>query len=164
MAWFEGITDAETLRAEYRKLVMRWHPDAPNGDNDTMAEINAAYDSLFNRLKAEGNSRADRYDSHSWERTEETPEEFREAITKLVMIQDVEVELCGRWIWVTGDTYPHRQELREAGCRFSRKKSAWYWHSPKDGFRYRGHKSLQEIRDAYGSQKLSRGAGAIVTA
>ena len=31
------------------------------------------------------------------------------------------------WWWITGDTYPHRATFKAAGCRWSRKRKAWYW-------------------------------------
>ena len=30
------------------------------------------------------------------------------------------------WHWITGDTYPLRGMLKELGCRWSRKRQAWY--------------------------------------
>lgn len=37
------------------------------------------------------------------------------------------------WWWLSGNTYPHRQLLKEQGARFSRKRRAWYfigWELP----------------------------------
>ena len=31
------------------------------------------------------------------------------------------------WWWLRGDTYPHRAAFKAAGCRWSRKRKAWYW-------------------------------------
>jgi hypothetical protein len=39
---------------------------------------------------------------------------------------DLRVEITGSWIWVDGDTKPHRHELKEHGLRFSRTKCKWY--------------------------------------
>lgn len=33
----------------------------------------------------------------------------------------------GCCIWVSGDTKPHRETLKEFGFRWAPKKSAWYW-------------------------------------
>jgi hypothetical protein len=30
------------------------------------------------------------------------------------------------WYWLRGDTYPHRDTLKRWGCRWSRKRKAWY--------------------------------------
>ena len=37
------------------------------------------------------------------------------------------------WWWLTGNTYPHRQLLKQQGARFSGKRRAWYfigWELP----------------------------------
>jgi hypothetical protein len=31
------------------------------------------------------------------------------------------------WWWLTGDTYPHREALKSAGCRWSKLRKAWYF-------------------------------------
>lgn len=53
MQWFENnIKDINDLRAAYKKLLIKYHPDN-NVENTTgiMQEINAEYDVLFQRLK-----------------------------------------------------------------------------------------------------------------
>lgn len=31
------------------------------------------------------------------------------------------------WWWIDGETYPHRETLKQHGARFSRRRRAWYW-------------------------------------
>ncbi|MBN1965319.1 MAG: hypothetical protein JW910_11790 [Anaerolineae bacterium] len=31
------------------------------------------------------------------------------------------------WFWIRGDTYPHRDTLKRWGCRWSKKRKAWYY-------------------------------------
>lgn len=31
------------------------------------------------------------------------------------------------WWWLSGNTYPHRQTLKQNGCRWSKKRRAWYF-------------------------------------
>ena len=31
------------------------------------------------------------------------------------------------WWWISGDTYPHKDTLKRWGCRWSRKRRAWYY-------------------------------------
>ena len=50
MKWFQGITTLKDLRKEYRRLVVKYHPDN-GGQEDTIKEINAEYDHLFKKLK-----------------------------------------------------------------------------------------------------------------
>ena len=50
MKWFQGITTLKELRKEYRRLVVKHHPDN-GGNEDVIKEINAEYDRLFKKLK-----------------------------------------------------------------------------------------------------------------
>ena len=67
----------------------------------------------------------------------------------------VDVEVCGSWIWVSGDTRPVKGALKGMGFRFSGNKQCWYWH--EGPFRKRGKHicSMDEIRDMYGSEKYA---------
>ena len=46
------------------------------------------------------------------EKVKETPEEFKKIINELVTLQGIEIEICGDWIWVTGNTYNCREQLK----------------------------------------------------
>jgi hypothetical protein len=56
--------------------------------------------------------------------------DYGEIIDKISDL-DISIEKCSHWLWVTGNTYPCRQRLREAGFRYSYKKRAWYWSLSK---------------------------------
>lgn len=71
-----------------------------------------------------------------------------------------EIELCGSWLWIGGNTRANKDELKSAGCKWSKSKAKWYWHHAEAGARwYRGKSSMAEIRSKYGSTAFrSRGA------
>lgn len=151
--YFDHCKDLNELKAAYKSLALKHHPDA-GGDVRTMQEINAEYDSVFSRLKDAQNRQAQRPDSKT-RTTTETPQEFRAIVEALLRIDGIEVELCGAWLWVSGDTYDHREELKAAGCMFSRSKKRWYWRHEEDGARWsRGKKTMSDIRAKYGSEWL----------
>ena len=52
MKWFKEVTSIEELRSQYKALALKNHPDV-GGTVKAMQEINAEYDALFARLKAE---------------------------------------------------------------------------------------------------------------
>ena len=39
--------------------------------------------------------------------------------------QTLDIQITGSWIWVSGDTKPHKTELGAHGLRWSRKKEKW---------------------------------------
>lgn len=39
----------------------------------------------------------------------------------------LDVLVVGKWVWVSGPTYPLRAQLVGMGLRWSKEKSKWYW-------------------------------------
>lgn len=150
--YFDSVTSLDELKAAYKRLALKNHPDM-GGDLRTMQAINAEYDSMFAILKAKHNAQAKQ--DGTTRATTETPEEYRQVVEAIINLDGIEVELCGCWLWVSGDTYTHKDALKAAGFRWSRTKKMWYWHHAEDGQRWsRGCKSMEEIRNTYGSEKL----------
>lgn len=109
----------------------------------------------FCLLKAKQNFAANDDLTGRTRHTTETPDEFKAIVDVLLKLEGVEVELCGAWLWIDGNTYPHRSALKAAGCRWSASKRKWYWrHEEDDCFWSRGTASMEEIRDKYGSEWL----------
>ena len=154
MKWFVGVTTLDELKKRYRKLAMQHHPDM-GGDLETMKEINNEHDELFELLKADQNRRADADATGRTHRTTETAAEFRDIISFLLTLDGLEVELCGSWLWIGGDTRKHKDQLKAAGCRWSNNKKLWYWHHKENGSRWhKGTKTINQIRSKYGSQRF----------
>ena len=86
--------------------------------------------------------------------TSETMEEFKEVIDKIIHFKNVNIEIIGSWIWLTGDTRTYKEIIKELGFRWSKNKIAWYYH--KDEFRKRSSKvlSLDDIREKFGSERV----------
>lgn len=152
MKFFANCETLDELKAEYRRLAMKHHPDR-GGDVETMKAINAEHDALFELLKKQHNDSADEY-----HQTTETAEEFREVIAALLKLDGLTVELCGCWLWISGNTREHKEALKAAGCRWSKQKMMWYWRHPEDKRSYyRSKSTMSDIRQKYGSQ-VFRGA------
>lgn len=160
MKYFAACTTLDELKKEYRRLAMIHHPDH-GGDTATMQAINGEYSEAFARLKNQHNAAAD--EAHQ---TTETPEEFIAIISQLLRFPSLIVELCGSWLWITGETYGIKDQLKAAGCRWSSSKKAWYWHHPEEGHRWhKGTATMSDIRTKYGSQTYKgRNAAEAITA
>ena len=62
-------------------------------------------------------------------------------------------ELCGSWVWCSGETKKHKEALKGAGFHWSQNKKKWYWHHEEPGRKWRrGNTSMADIRRKYGSQ------------
>ena len=149
MKFFTNIHTLDELKKAYRRLAMQHHPDQ-GGDLETMKQVNEEHDKLFETLKNSHNETADEY-----HQTTETPEEFREIINLLLGLDGLELELCGSWLWIGGNTKTHKEELKVAGCRWSQNKKLWYWHHAEEGQKWRrGKASMSQIRSKYGSESI----------
>ena len=82
---------------------------------------------------------------------------YREIITALINIPNITIELIGSWLWITGETKPIKEYLKELGFKFSGKKSAWYWKPGEKKYRKKSKRelNLDEIRNLYGSETVN---------
>lgn len=144
MKYFNGIETLEELKKAYRKLCVKNHPDN-GGSVEKMAEINAEYTKVFESLK-----------NNSTHTTTEMPEDYINIINRIIHIIDIEIEICGSWIWVSGNTKAHKETLKECNFKWASKKMMWYWR-PEDQATIRSRKggvTMAEIRLKYGSEKV----------
>lgn len=157
--WIVPVPDnVEDLKGIYRKLALENHPDR-GGDKVKMQEINAEYAFLFESLKdVHKSSRPDGPRTYTAEqKTKETPEDFINICAELFKLDGLEVELCGRWLWIGGNTMAHKDRLKALGCKWSKGKQKWSWHFPEDAaMSYKGKKawSMDRIRLQFGSERL----------
>jgi curved DNA-binding protein CbpA len=145
-------------RKQYKELLKLHHPDN-GGDLQIMQEINAEYDRMFKILKERHeNSSADSgtenadYNNMKYDFAED--EKLREILNRIIHFEGMDIELVGEWIWVSGNTYACKKELKELGFRWASQKKMWYWHS--EAFRKISRRtlSMDEIRNYYGSTRV----------
>lgn len=155
MTYFKNCKTAEELKKAYREWAKKLHPDL-GGNAEEFKAMQNEYEKLWERLKnVHQNVKGETYTKTS-DTTTETPQEFINIINTLIRLRGIEVEICGSWIWVSGDTRTHKDILKELGFKWAHKKKAWYYH--KDKFRKKSHEELtmDEIRDMFGSKKYEQ--------
>lgn len=150
---FAECKTGEEVKALYKKLALKWHPDR-GGDNESMKALNLAFEQVFNRLK-------DIHVNHNTgetytKATYETPKEFIDLINNLFKLSGIVIEICGSFVWVSGNTKEHKDALKALGLKYSANKTAWY--KAPVGYRKASNKkfSMDEIRDFYGSQIITK--------
>lgn len=146
--FFENCATLDALKAEYKRLAKRYHPDM-GGDTATMQEINNQYEAAFNRMN--GNA------TNGTTNTEAAAD-FINIINQLMKIKGITVEIVGSWVWCSGDTRPVKEELKAAGMRWASKKRMWYWHSG-EYYKRSSNASMDAIRRKYGSRIVTKREG-----
>jgi len=138
-----NLTKADIKKA-YKKACTKYHPDK-GGSVEMMQAVNQAYDELKD---FEGNIEAGALGYSDL---------LNEALLKIINLPNIEIEICGAWVWVTGDTKQHSKELGKNGAGFwwAKKKKAWYFRPADWKSSSRGDWSLDRIRGEHGSQKVN---------
>lgn len=159
---FAEAKTAEELKKAYKKACLQLHPDK-GGDPAEFKAMQAEYERHAARLaheEAGGNYRHNQKADGTYKTAEELYNEdkaFRAVLDKILGLDGLEIEVCGNWLWVGGNTYEHRAALKEAGCKFASKKKMWYWQPGGWVKKTKGTLSMDKIRDLHGSEKLQRG-------
>lgn len=158
--YFANCRTLDELKKVYKHLAQKHHPDV-GGDTRTMQEINAEYEARFEVLKRSQNEQAAEDTTGKARATTESAGDFIAIIDHLLKLDGLEIELCGRWLWIGGETKKHKEALKACGCLWSSSKKLWNWHFAEDGDKWhRGSKSMSQIRSKYGSTTFTRGGSA----
>lgn len=148
-----NIRTLEELKKEYKKLAKMYHPDITGKDtNKEMAEINSEYEELFEMVKNVKFNHQEKTFYESKEETTETPNDFINIINILIKMANIDIMICGSWLWVTGKTYPIKETLKENNFKFSKNKNAWYLHFDNFKKKSKNALSLDEIKEIFGHE------------
>lgn len=165
-------TTIEDAKKQYKALIFKYHPDlaAKNGisiEEATKATqtINAEWEYLqkhnFNiHETAEGST----YTDWSQDVPDDVTSRFAEIIEQLIKMEGVIIEICGKFVWLSGSTFDHKAEIKAMGFKWASKKRMWFL-APKDWRKKtRRELTMSEIRDTYGSQVVGTGHRVALTA
>jgi len=141
----DGEYTPETIKAAYRKACSTYHPDRNPAGLEMMKLVNQAYDVLRNETGTADKKEEGDLSSYG--------EDIFNALSKIINL-GLDIEICGAWVWLHGDTKPHREILKEAGFRWAPKKKLWYYRPADYKSKGRGKFSMDEIRAAHGSEKV----------
>ncbi len=148
MKFFNDCNTIEEVKARYKQLAKEHHPDC-GGDTATMQAVNTEYAFACAKILKGENLSAEDTDEQI-----RLSEEYRQVIEQIINLAGIIIELVGNWVWVTGNTYPVRKQLKGAGLFFASKKLAWYYRAEEYKTKG-GKKTLDEIKAKYGSETIN---------
>lgn len=149
MKYFKDCSTLNEVKQAYRNLAKVHHPDK-GGDLATMQAINSEYAFVIRKIA----SGAD-LSSEQMENEILNAEAYQKAINTIINLEGITIEICGGWIWVTGNTYEHRATFKNNGFFYASKKVSWYFRSPEYKTANKKTMSLDQIRTKYGSQQIN---------
>lgn len=127
----------KALRKEYKQKAAALHPDH-GGNEEEMKKLNEEYAQREALLDLD--------------------DDLREAIEKIITLPGINIEVCGSWVWVSGDTRNVKDQIKEAGYRWARKKAMWYYRNEENATYHRGKgATMAHIREKYGSEEVKSG-------
>ncbi|WP_431217083.1 hypothetical protein ACQ86N_22565 [Puia sp. P3] len=140
----------DEVKSTYRDLAMKNHPDR-GGNTETMQAINREYAYACAYILKAANMEKEKVEEEM-----NLSQRYREVIEKIIHLPGIDIELCGHWIWVSGDTRPVKEALKAAGLQFASKKIKWYYRPEEFSVTRGGNKTMEEIREKYGSQNIRK--------
>ena len=151
--WFTKVNSIDELKKAYRKLAMKYHPDINIDGQEAMKEINNEYEAIFEHLLKNATQEEQKQYNKQGHNVNDG---YREIINRIIHIPNITIEICGSWIWISGNTRPIKDQLKDAGFYWAAKKLQWYWRPEQyKAKRYKKSMTMDHIREKYGSEKIN---------
>ncbi|MDK2062759.1 hypothetical protein PT520_09545 [Aliarcobacter butzleri] len=137
---FKEVTELVEAKKLYKNLAKKLHPDV-GGDEESFKALNAVYNHIL---------------EHGLFFSSETSFDLdiEKIISQVLHFENIEIEVVGKWIWISGDTRAIKETLKNLGFKWASKKMMWYYGELLK-CKSRKEKSIEEIRLTYGSQKVA---------
>lgn len=147
--FFTDCKTKEEVKKLYRELAKQYHPDK-GGCLVTMQKINNEYTFAIAALLRGENLSHDEVEAEIL-----NAEQYKQAVNAIINLEGIVIEICGGWIWVSGNTYTHKDVFRANGFYFASVKKMWYFRSVE--YKTGNHKTrtMEQIRSKYGSQLIN---------
>lgn len=162
-AFFTNCKTLDELQTAYRQLLQQYHPDKHPGEDlkiwtELTQQLNLEYAFTAAKLRSEearakarekGKPEPTAFEYASWAAVDE---EIRKRIEEIVFLPDIEIEICGFWVWVSGETKPVKEQLKAAKFQWAPKKEKWYYAGVPSNSR--GALSMDQIYERYGRTRV----------
>jgi|694.fasta_scaffold19382_4 hypothetical protein len=143
------INSLDELKKQYHSLALKYHPDREGGSTELFQALQLEFETLTdNYLK---NQKFTASDAKNEIIIDET---IKAIIMELMEFETIKIELVGTWIWISGNTYPIKDVLKKLNFKFAPVKKMWYLNTTGEKIRSKGDKTIDQIRNKYGSTEI----------
>ena len=81
---------------------------------------------------------------------------IKNAVVRLRRFADLHLEICGAWLWISGDTPKHIAAIEAVGGQFASRKGIWYVRPSYAKRINREEQHMADIRQWFGSVQINR--------
>ena len=78
-------------------------------------------------------------------------EDFAKMVLSIKTMQGVKLELVGRYLWASGNTYSFKNDLKNYGFIWNRKRSVWMWQDLGTGKGLSSKLDTESLKSKYGA-------------
>lgn len=142
------IKEVDDLKKQYHKLAKKYHPDM-GGSTIQFQQLQKDYEDLLNKLLKGSSLNKEQIDNEIV-----IDKAIRDIIDLLINYESLIIEVIGKWLWISGDTYSIKDILKSSGLTFIKKGGIPYWVYKGSESSGRGKMTIEEIKAKYGSQKI----------
>lgn len=137
---FKGIQGINEAKKIYKQLAKKLHPDV-GGSEEEFKILNNVYNDLIeHKIYFSNDTKIDI--------------ELEKIISLILHFENINIELIGSWIWVSGETKDIKEKLKELNFKWANKKKMWYYGEMKG--KNPKQKSMDEIKSKYGCEVLKK--------
>lgn len=148
MTYFNTCTSLAELKKTMWTLAKQHHPDC-GGDTVTMQAINAEYTEAVKAFSVYGRIPKTERRPYAEARRSGAAQVIQAALLAVRGLPGITIEIVGLWVWIGGETYPHREVLKTAGYKWHGSKKLWFFAGVKASGRNR---PMHELRRKYGCE------------
>lgn len=132
----------------YRKACKKYHPGINPAGTEMMKALNLAWECL---QKLDWNRQVNNVENVDIN----YGDELNKFINTIITLEGIMIEVCGAWVWLSGNTKPYKDIIKAAGASWASKKSMWYFR-PKE-WKKSNHSEweMEKIRAKFGSQGVA---------
>lgn len=140
-----GTYSAKDIKKAYKVVSIKFHPDKNKAGAEMMQAINEAY----NTLKGLESVTVGEVKHNDY------ADILNEALNSIINCDGLEIEVCGSWVWVGGNTKDHKDVIKGAGFFWAKKKAKWYYRPAEfKASRRRNTYTMDQIRENHGTKTV----------
>ena len=150
----DDLMTVDSLKKKYKKLAFMYHPDTKvNASQFEQAQSEKAMKEINNEYQ-----QALQMVGQSVDKNYREDKEYPEIIEKIIRLHmiDVIIEICGWFIYLSGNTRDYKTELKKLGLLWNATKQMWYWKPHWWTRKGNQQWDMEKIRDVYGSDTVKQ--------